>query len=175
MTNVAGAIAREPRLTGWLRQIVVMGGAVEVPGNVTTAAEFNVYNDPAAAHAVFSSGVPVTLVGLDVCNEVTVERGEAAWLSEDSSLAPLAKAILGNWFSNDESRASYNLCDPLAMAVAINRGLVTLRTATVSVETGDGERYGKTTARYGGGNVEVASTVRASDAKDLILGLLRGR
>ncbi len=173
LTNVARAIAREPHLVDWLREIVVMDGAVEVPGNVTPAAEFNAYNDPAAANAVFSSGIPVTLVGLDVCNEVTVERDDAAWLSEDSSLAPLARTILGNWFSNDESRTGYSLCDPLAMAAAVQPGLLTLLDAVVDVDAGDGDRYGKTTARYGDGHVRVASNVRVRDAKDLIHGLLK--
>ena len=66
LTNIARALAIEPRLAGWIREIVVMGGAVEAPGNVTPHAEFNIYNDPQAAAIVLSSGVPVTLVGLDV-------------------------------------------------------------------------------------------------------------
>ena len=56
-----------------------MGGALKVPGNITPHAEFNVYNDPVAAALVLSSGVPLTLVGLDVCNQVYVSREDLPW------------------------------------------------------------------------------------------------
>ena len=55
LTNVARAMRSNPRLAGWVAEVVVMGGAVEVPGNVTPHAEFNVYNDPEAAHEVLTS------------------------------------------------------------------------------------------------------------------------
>ncbi|HJQ58543.1 MAG TPA: nucleoside hydrolase, partial [Vineibacter sp.] len=59
------ALRREPRLAGWLREITVMGGSTTT-GNVTPAAEFNIYCDPEAAAAVFASGVPIRMVGLNV-------------------------------------------------------------------------------------------------------------
>ncbi len=64
-TNLALALRREPRLAQWLREITVMGGSTTT-GNVTPAAEFNIYCDPEAAAAVFASGVPVRMVGLNV-------------------------------------------------------------------------------------------------------------
>lgn len=64
-TNVALALKREPRLRHWLREITVMGGSTGA-GNVTPAAEFNIYCDPEAAWAVFNSGVPLRMVGLNV-------------------------------------------------------------------------------------------------------------
>lgn len=64
-TNLALALRREPRLAGWLREITVMGGSTTT-GNVTPAAEFNIYCDPEAAAAVFASGVPIRMVGLNV-------------------------------------------------------------------------------------------------------------
>ena len=64
-TNLALALRREPRLAEWLREVTVMGGSTTT-GNVTPAAEFNIYCDPEAAAAVFASGIPIRMVGLNV-------------------------------------------------------------------------------------------------------------
>ena len=64
-TNVALALTREPRLASWLREITVMGGSTGA-GNITAAAEFNIYCDPEAAWAVFNCGVPIRMAGLNV-------------------------------------------------------------------------------------------------------------
>jgi purine nucleosidase len=64
-TNVAMALTREPRLASWLREITVMGGSTGA-GNITAAAEFNIYCDPEAAWTVFQCGVPIRMVGLNV-------------------------------------------------------------------------------------------------------------
>ena len=169
LTNVAQALEREPRLAGWIREVVVMGGAVEVAGNVTAYAEFNIYNDPHAANVVFGSGVPVTLVGLDVCRQVAFERGERAWLEGDSSGGRLASRILTGWFSAHPDQHRYSLCDPLAMAAAIEPDLLETGAATVVVETGDSKRYGQTRAEYDGGSIKVALRVDAERARALIL------
>jgi inosine-uridine nucleoside N-ribohydrolase len=68
LTNVATLLAEHPRLAQKIGRIVLMGGSIG-PGNTTPAAEFNVYVDPEAARAVFGSGVPITMVGLDVTRE----------------------------------------------------------------------------------------------------------
>ena len=65
MTNVAEALKQAPDIAPLIQRIVIMGGAVEVPGNVTEWAEANIYGDPEAAAFIFDSGVPVLMVGLD--------------------------------------------------------------------------------------------------------------
>ncbi len=65
LTNIALAMIKEPRLAPHLGQIVLMGGAFSEGGNITPAAEFNIYVDPEAAHLVFASGVPLTMIPLD--------------------------------------------------------------------------------------------------------------
>jgi len=70
--NLALALALEPQLPSLLRQVVVMGGAVLEPGNVSPVAEANVWNDPHAADLVFSAGFPLTMVGLDVTHRVVL-------------------------------------------------------------------------------------------------------
>ena len=177
LTNVARAFTREPRLAEWLREIVIMGGAIEVQGNVTPYtpyAEFNVYNDPHAANVVFSSGTPVTLVGLDVCNQVCVTEEDIHWLRGESRGERLAGKVLAGWFASHGGGDRYNLCDPLAMVAAVTADVLTYRRATVTVEVEDDERIGSTAATYDGGHVKVASAVDVPRAKEAIRGLLRG-
>src|SRR5436305_6691461 len=66
LSNVALAVSLEPRLTQNVKQVVLMGGAAMVPGNVSAVAEANIHNDPEAANIVFHAGWPVVMVGLDV-------------------------------------------------------------------------------------------------------------
>ncbi len=70
LTNVALALRREPALPGLLRELVIMGGAVDEPGNVSPLAEANFFNDPHAADEVFNGDWPASVVGLDVTHQV---------------------------------------------------------------------------------------------------------
>jgi inosine-uridine nucleoside N-ribohydrolase len=78
LTNVALLLALHPELAGRIERLVLMGGAI-AEGNVTPAAEFNIWCDPEAAHRVFASGLDVTMVGLDVTHRalLTPERAES--------------------------------------------------------------------------------------------------
>jgi purine nucleosidase len=69
LTNIALAMAKEPRLAGHLREIVMMGGSFSEGGNVTPAAEFNVYVDPEAAARVLKCGAPITMIPLDCTHQ----------------------------------------------------------------------------------------------------------
>ncbi len=173
LTNVALALRREPRLAEETAEVIVMGGAVEVPGNVTDHAEFNIYNDPAAAEVVFDSGAPVALVGLDVTMEVALSRVDKPWVEGDSATATQARQILGAWFELHPDRDPYGLHDPLAVAAAIDPTLLSCRQGTIGVEVRAGERLGKTAASYGPGPVRVALGVDAGKAVSMITGLIR--
>ena len=72
MTNIARAFQRDPELPSMVGQIVMMGGAVAGPGNITPAAEFNIYCDPESARAVFRSHSTKTLIPLDVTNQIVL-------------------------------------------------------------------------------------------------------
>ena len=174
LTNIARALIREPRLADWTKEIVVMGGAVEAPGNVTPYAEFNIYNDPTAAHIVLTSGIPVTLVGLDVCTQTYVSREDIPWVTGDSKSSELANRILANWFRLHTDRVRYDLCDPLAPVAAIEPGLLTYRRANVAVGTDEPEQLGRTVAKYGDGPVKVATGVDVQRSKALMAHLLSG-
>ena len=76
MTNLALAMSLEPGLAGSVAQIIVMGGAVAVPGNASPVASANLYEDPEAASILYKSGAPLVQVGLDVCNQVEITSSQ---------------------------------------------------------------------------------------------------
>lgn len=80
-TNFAIALKREPRLKRWVREVTVMGGSTTL-GNVTPAAEFNIYADPEAAAVVFDSGIPIRMVGYNVTRQTGFDRGDVDRLRE---------------------------------------------------------------------------------------------
>ena len=172
LTNVARALRSEPSLAEWLAEVVIMGGAVEVPGNVTPHAEFNVYDDPEAAHEVLTSSVPTRLIGLDVTMEMHLDRSGEPWGDSGSVSAKLANRVLANWFSTHTGL--YHLHDPLAVAAVVEPDLLRYRSACVEVETQDPERRGKTSAVYGEGPVRVAVEVDAVRAGELLRERLSG-
>ena len=135
LTNLALAIQRDARIVEAVREVVLMGGAVRPPGNVTPTAEFNIYADPEAAAIVFAQDWPVTMVGLDVTNRVTLTRAERDALSQDSSVDARLVYEVTRFLFDERRFASMALHDPLAVAVAIRPDLVRTIRTDVEVET----------------------------------------
>src|ERR1700724_1996590 len=141
LTNLAMALLREPKLAAAVKRCVVMGGAPCCEGNVTPAAEFNIWVDPEAARIVFGAGLPIEMVGWHLC------RGEAALNQQDvdgilGRETPVAKFAIR---SNSTAAQAYfkqtgekgiSLPDPVAMAIALNPALCTSSsTHFVDIET----------------------------------------
>lgn len=162
LTNLAIALNVEPALPTLLRRVVVMGGAYTVPGNVTPAAEFNVYADPEAAAQVFAGSLPgLTAIGLDVTQRTALPRSlwEAADARESGSAAARLVARVCRQAFVERGLKSVYLHDPLAVAVALDPSLVTGDAVAVRVLL-DGEEAGAT--RIGAsGPVRVATGVDA--------------
>ncbi len=174
LTNVAAALESCPDLVDALAEIVVMGGAFEVPGNITPWAEFNIHEDPWAANAVFASGVPVTLVGLDVTRRTSMHRGGGPqWFEGTSGSAQLGNRILADRFRERTDWQEFSLHDPLAVAATIEPDILTCRVAQVSVAT-DGDERGRTIAGYGDGTVKVAVGVDVPRAVEMVRSLVAG-
>ena len=87
LTNLAAVLRERPGVLAKVGQIVVMGGAIWCPGNITRWAEFNFYRDPAAAAAVLSAGLPLTVVPLDVTRQVMMDESHTAHLSRGGTKA----------------------------------------------------------------------------------------
>ena len=172
LTNVALAIQNEPDVMNQVKEIFVMGGAVEVGGNVTPYAEFNIYDDPRAANVVFGSVIPITMVGLDVCERVAFGLSDTDWRSGTSTGERLAARIMEGWFEIHPEYDRYVLCDPLTVAAAIRPDLLICRQAKVTVEE-SGEQKGRTRAEYDAGEVRVAVDVDVESTRQLVLDRLR--
>ena len=169
LTNVSDALDSEPALPRLLRRIWVMGGAAGCPGNVTPHAEFNFYSDPAAATRVLGCGAPVTMIGLDVCDRVQVGPDGADPGLGDS----LAGRLLTEWLRTHPGER-FSMCDPLAVAAAVDPSIIGLRDGEVHVQT-SGERRGESGVRYGTGPVQVAVQVDSRRALESIGTLAGGR
>jgi purine nucleosidase len=165
LTNLAIALNVEPSLPGLLRSVVVMGGAFTVPGNTTPVAEFNILVDPEAAVQVFAAPFPeLTVVGLDVTERVALTRDDWRAVLADSSLPPAAALFgeVGRFAFATLGREQFPLHDPLAVAVAVEPGLVGVEEARVEVETADAGS-GRTRI-VGPGGTRVALSVAAERA-----------
>jgi purine nucleosidase len=137
LTNVSNAMERDPDGVRRFREIVNMGGAFRCPGNITPAAEFNVFVDPDAAQATLDLGVPLRFVPLDVTNRVLVRPTDLERPGAGSR-AGLLKELLGHTFDFYTERIGYPGChlhDPLAAAALIQPELLRFREAFVEVET----------------------------------------
>jgi inosine-uridine nucleoside N-ribohydrolase len=138
LTNLATAVARDPRPLARVGRIVVMGGAVTVPGNVTPAAEFNFFVDPDAAGALFEAGLGLELVPLDVTRQVLLRESELAERvrRSRSRVAGFVADCTRHALTGDPERAAggFALHDPLAVGVALDPTLVGFEALHVEVE-----------------------------------------
>ena len=134
-TNLARLERRHPGSLTNAGALVIMGGAVDTPGNITPHAEFNFYCDPIAAHEVLNCDAPLTLVDLAACRQVTLSREQAFGLKSDNSLGKLALEIVQNWFKADGQRDSMLFYDQIALAAALCPEVMTTRRTTLVVET----------------------------------------
>ncbi|HEY3720585.1 MAG TPA: nucleoside hydrolase, partial [Roseiarcus sp.] len=189
LTNIAAALLRDPELPRRLKRFVLMGGAFREPGNVTPAAEFNIWHDPEAARIVFRAfgtkgAAPLVAVGLDVTRKTLLVEADLAALAQRCAGLPRAPALLR--FLEDSARYYFDLMekrygarrfvmhDPLAIAAAIDPSLIVTEPAAVDVEIAGELTSGMTVADWRGvwkraPNAEVATE---ADAPRFIAGFL---
>ena len=146
LTNVALAIIKNPSILDNVDEIVAMGGAVGL-GNVTPAAEFNIYADPHAAHVIFEAGVPLTMVGLDVTRQAiaTPARIEAI-RSLGSAPATAVCAMLDYYGARTTARYHHGppLHDPCVIGYLLKPELFEGRDMQVAIELAGEHSQGRT-------------------------------
>jgi len=140
LTNLATAIQKDSATMKKIVRIIIMGGAVTVPGNISAAAEFNFFVDPDAAQVVMESGIPLTLVGLDVAMKAplprqVVEENLQRRPSKLSQFIADCTGIYMAFYRDNEGFYGCYLHDPLAVAVAIDLSLVRTESLHMMVET----------------------------------------
>ena len=119
LTNIALFLARHPELEPRIDKIVLMGGAI-AEGNVTPAAEFNIWADPEAAHRVFTSGLDVTMVGLDVTHKALLKQAHADQLAATGRAGKLVADLFGFYVQFHQQEYGWE-GSPVHDAVAVAR------------------------------------------------------
>jgi inosine-uridine nucleoside N-ribohydrolase len=154
LTNIALAVSKDPSIAGLVKNIVIMGGSIS-GGNVNGAAEANIYNDPEAAQIVFNAGWMVTMVGSDVGERTLITRKYLAELQ--SSHGPQSDFIakIADFYLTRSEKSGYSgaaMYDPLAVGIALDPTLGTLKEMHVDVETKGEFTRGETVANRMGSN-----------------------
>ena len=127
LTNLALALKEDAAAVRRIGRVVAMGGAVDVPGNVTPTAEFNMHVDPEAAHRVLAAGLPLELVPLDATRQAVLPRAgmRVALARSPGTLAVRIQAFSERAFriAHGDGSQGMALHDPLAVAVAVDPSL----------------------------------------------------
>ncbi len=147
LTNIAAALRREPAIAPLIQRIVLMGGGI-TKGNVTPVAEFNIHADPEAAHVVFQSGVPLTMVGLDVTHQSIPGPEERERVRRiGSPVAVVVDQLLEFFGHTYRQRFGFDgppVHDACAVAEVIEPGLIRTRRVNVAIELRGALSYGMT-------------------------------
>jgi inosine-uridine nucleoside N-ribohydrolase len=177
LTNIAMALVKTPDIAGKIGELVIMGGACFELGNVTSAAEFNIHVDPHAAEIVMDSGVPITMIPLDVTHQVlsTPPRIEALRALGNRCGAAVAELLI-SFESNRSARFGARaraLHDPSVIAYLLRPALFGGREVNVAIETQSPLTIGMTVVDWWGvtgrkPNVRWINTVDVDGFYDLL-------
>lgn len=171
------ALLLDPDLPNFVSAVTIMGGAAFCPGNTTPLAEFNFAVDPHAAAIVFDSGIPITMLGLDVTRQATVTEDMIRQMQAiDTPVAREAAHLLIHYGSKDPC-----LHDPAAIAYMLEPEIFKTLDAHVSIYTDSGAAAGQVVAavseRHLAGRVPNCTVVTGVDAeafRTLFVDALRG-
>ena len=139
LTNIALALEKAPDIAGRVRELVMMGGGFFEGGNITPAAEFNIYVDPEAAAAVFKSGIPIVMMPLDVTHKVLTLKSRVAKLRALGSRPAIALVEMLDFFERFDIEKYGSdggpLHDPTVIAYLLKPELFSGRDCNVEIET----------------------------------------
>jgi uridine nucleosidase len=140
LTNIAMACLLEPKIIDLVKEVVIMGGAVHCPGNITPAAEANFFHDPHAAQIVISAGWSITLAGLDVCGTSSMISNALLdkIIAADKPLSPYIGGALPfyqNFLSKFGVYDKADFPDTLAAAYLLEPEIFTIEKTPLFIET----------------------------------------
>lgn len=178
LTNVAMAIRKEPRIVEKVKEVFIMGGAIQHAGNTTALAEFNTFVDPHAAHIVFHSGMPITLTPLDVTYQCIFLKADLDRLLRIAS--PITKFIADATRFYMEFHDEYQkidgcvINDPMTLALTFMPEICDYQELVVDVDISTGVGLGNTFADFynyekKAPNMKVAMGVRPRIFMELFL------
>jgi len=156
LTNIALLVRDHPAVAARIGRLIVMGGAVDEPGNIGARSEYNFAADPEAAQIVLEARLDLTLIPLDVTRRVRVLPAQIASL-RSSPAGDLCAEILALYFGS--GRASRPLHDPCVMLFAVEPGLFSLDTLRLAVDVSDGPEAGALVRHADGPPIKVAMRV----------------
>ena len=177
LTNIAMALVKAPEIATKIGELVIMGGACFELGNVTPAAEFNIHVDPHAAEICFKSGVPITLIPLDLTHQVQATPQRLDALRALGNRCGAAVAALLTIFEERRSERfgerGRALHDPCVIACLLQPGLFDGREVNVEIETASPLTLSMTVADWWGvtgrkPNARLMNTVDAAGFFDLL-------
>ena len=152
LTNIATALQRAPEIAPRIREIVLMGGAYFEVGNITPAAEFNIYVDPEAADIVFKSGIPITVMPLDVTHKALVTADRVTAFRKMGTHVGRMVAEWTDFFERFDKEkygsAGAPLHDPCVIAYLLKPELFSGRHVNVEIETRSELTMGMTVADW---------------------------
>jgi inosine-uridine nucleoside N-ribohydrolase len=178
LTNIARAFARDPALEEMVGQIVIMGGTLGGSGNITPAAEFNIYCDPESARAVFRSVATKTLVPIDISSQVSFGYDLLDQLpGESSRTGRFLRRVLPFLFRSNRQELGYEsirLNDAVALVAALHPELFEVELVAADIELSGELTTGATVfdrrrLREWRTNIAVATKVDAVAVRDCIL------
>lgn len=184
LTNIALAVRREPRLPGWVREFVIMGGSAG-RGNVTPAAEFNIWSDPEAAAITFGAGWTVRMIGLDVTLQALATPPVRARMTSLGALGDTLLLPALSQYRDSAAGSDPAVHDVCAVASVAEPSVFGYTPARVEVETAGRLTSGMTVTAFGPGspgssssgssspgfapNAEVATSIDSDAFWDLVL------
>jgi pyrimidine-specific ribonucleoside hydrolase len=178
LTNLAEALKREPSVAGAIEELVIMGGALRVPGNLgdggvfktnNTTAEWNMFVDPLAARIVFRSGIPIRLIPLDATNKVPVDSAFLAKF-KTGARSPLAR-VVAQVLESDRAFIEggfFYAWDPLAAVALLHPAVVKTIKSNIDVLQ-DAPEDGRTVQAPGRPNARVALDADSAAWRKLFL------
>jgi len=181
LTNIAEALQKDPEIDAHIKEIYIMGGALDIEGNVGNSgvgvqnkyAEWNIYIDPLAANIVFKSGIPIILVPLDATKDVPVTRNFYKALDKNRN-TPTATLVYEMLTANLDfvDSGGFQFWDSLTAAVFTDQAIASFEDAQLIVLEEEGPESGRTKPDLNGAKIKVAVSANPNQFEQLFLTVL---